>query len=272
MSLRKAAGFPTAYRFFHDNGGKPVLGFSYRKYLLFEQGLVLPAPQALGRISLALKQIPKSPAAGGFMAAWLRTMAGDDTFAFIFEPFLSIKTDTPGLSPIHKAMGRFLRRQPITVPQAARILSTGDHYRAFVIFENDAGPWKPEALAGAVGLSKPAAVRILADFMKVGVVKKQRNGTYVPAHPGSILEFPRAEIMPAGLNDRMRGYQAEMAASGTLVWRRLNMVRADAVELAAFYPVMSLNMSAAAAYEVSEKTGHSAMFAIEGRITKLFDF
>ena len=40
--LRREAGFPTAYRFFHDNCGAKVLGMGYRKYLLMEQGKILP--------------------------------------------------------------------------------------------------------------------------------------------------------------------------------------------------------------------------------------
>ena len=36
--LRKDSGFATAYSFYHDNGGAPVLKVSYRKYLMMEQG------------------------------------------------------------------------------------------------------------------------------------------------------------------------------------------------------------------------------------------
>ena len=45
--IRAAEGFPTAYRFFHDNGGTQVLGFTYRQYLRMEQGKNLPECQKL---------------------------------------------------------------------------------------------------------------------------------------------------------------------------------------------------------------------------------
>ncbi len=49
-------------------------------------------------------------------------------------------------------------------------------------------------------------------------------------------------------------------------------MRADARDFAAFFPLMSLNLSTAQTYSITEKTEHSAMFAVEGRIVKLKDF
>lgn len=270
--LRKGAGFPTAYRFYHDNGGKPVLKFSYRTYLLFEQGEALPPPEALIRISVALKLIPQSPPAGTLAAAWLKTMTGEEAYGAAFEPIISIKTETPGLSPMHKAMGKFVKKTPISVEQSVLILSTYDHYRAFLVLANDEGNWSAEDLAKTIGVKAAAAGRILADFGKKGLTRKIKERVYAFRGEGIILEFPRAEIMPPGLNDRMRGYQARMLSGGSLAWRRMNVLRADAQELTAFYPVLSLSMSAATGYGVAEKTKRSAMFAIESRVVKLFDF
>lgn len=272
VKLRKEAGFPTAYRFYHDNAGKPVLKFSYRTYLLFEQGEALPPPEALGRISAALKLIPKSPPAGQLASAWLRTVTGEETYSSIFEPFISVKTEALGLSPVHKAMNKFVKKSPISVEQAVLILSTCDHYRAFLTLANDGGNWSAEALAKTIDIKAAAAARILADLGKKGITRKVKGGGYAFGSEEMILEFPRAEILPPGLNDRMRGYQAKMLSSGDLAWRRLNVLRADARELAAFYPVLSLSMSAATGYGVAEKTKYSAMFAIESRVVKLFDF
>ncbi|HAH31325.1 MAG TPA: hypothetical protein DCL44_03310 [Elusimicrobia bacterium] len=272
IDFRKAAGFPTAYRFYHDNGGKPVLTFSYRKYLLFEQGEALPSPEELRRISLALRFISKSPAAGKLAATWLKTMAGEEPYSFVFEPFISVKTETPGLSPMHKVMDKLMKRLPITVEQAVVILSSYGHYLSYIVLVNGSEAWSCEALSKTAGLKKPAAAKILADFAKAGLVKRIRNDSFKSFGENAILEFPRAEIMPHGLNDKLRGYQAEMIASGAITWRRMTVLRADAVELAAFYQLISLTMSSVSAYETCEKTRNSAMFGIESRVVKLFDF
>ena len=271
IDQRKTAGFPTAYRFYHDNGGKPVLTFSYRKYLLFEQGEALPSPEVLRRLSLALKLIPQSPAAGKLAAAWLKTLAGEETYGAVFEPFVVVKA-SEGMTPLHNAMGKILKRHPVSVNEAQVLLASYDHYRAFLFLENEASPLSPAAFGKILGLKERDAAKILSDFAKAGLVKKSRSGAYVCELSNEVLELPRAEILPPGLNDKMREYQAKMLASGKLAWRRMKTLRADAVELAGFYPLLSLNMSAASAYEIEEKTKNSAVFAIESRVVKLFDF
>lgn len=272
IGLRKTAGFPTAYRFYHDNGGKPVLTFSYRNYLLFEQGKALPSPEMLRRISLALRLIPKSPPAGKLAATWLKTTAGEEAYGFVFEPFISIRTDTPGLSPAHKALGKLIKKHPITVEQAVLILSTYENYRAFIVFVNDTGVWPCDSFARTAGLKKAEAAKILAAFARAGLAKRIKQGAYKFPGDNVTLEFPRAEMLPPGLNDRMRGYQARLITSGALAWRRMNVLRADPADLAAYYPLLSLTMSAASAYVTGEKTKDSALFGIESRVVKLFDF
>ncbi|MHB0997105.1 MAG: hypothetical protein ACYC2I_12115 [Elusimicrobiales bacterium] len=80
VKLRKADGFGTAYRFFHDSGGQPVLKITCRKYLLREQGRALPPIETVTRLAPALKLMQKSGALGSLVASWLKTMAGGGSF------------------------------------------------------------------------------------------------------------------------------------------------------------------------------------------------
>ncbi|MBI5594822.1 MAG: hypothetical protein HY928_01905 [Elusimicrobia bacterium] len=41
---RRAAGYPSAYRFYHGQGGRRSFPFTYDHYLRFERGSVLPKP------------------------------------------------------------------------------------------------------------------------------------------------------------------------------------------------------------------------------------
>ncbi len=270
--LRKEAGFETAYRFYHDNGGAKVLGFSYRKYLLFEQGAALPAAEVLNRLSPALGLIPRSPGAGRFGAAWLRTLAGEEAYKASFEAFFTGKTEAPGLSPMHKAMEKVLTRRPLSVEQALLILSTYEHYLAFMLLMNDAAPWDGERLAGTAALEKNKAAAILTDFSRAGLLKRQAKGVYLSEADAVMVEFPRPEMLPQKFNQLTLDYQARLAASGRNVWRRVIFLRADAAELEALYPVMSLNISTAGAYATEEGGKNTAMFVVEGRVARLFDF
>lgn len=62
-AARKSAGFSTAYRFYHDNGGQAILKLTYRNYLRLEQGLILPVPEKLGVLLFALRLTHGSPEA-----------------------------------------------------------------------------------------------------------------------------------------------------------------------------------------------------------------
>ena len=67
VQLSKEAGFPTAYRFYHDNGGAAGLKISYRNYLLIEQGKKLPALGRLVTFTWALRLISKTPTANALV-------------------------------------------------------------------------------------------------------------------------------------------------------------------------------------------------------------
>lgn len=271
--LRRQAGFPTAYRFFHDNGGRHVLKASYRQYLLWEQGRALPPAAALGRLVPALKLLPGSAQHGALAAAWLSSLAGGELYKELFAPFFALKENAHGGSPLHKAMSRALneKKYPLSVDQAVAILSGLDHYKAFLFMINDRGDWSEARLAGEAGLGKGAAAEVAKAFLKAGLLKKAGAGLKC-ALVDSMVEFPRAEIMPAGYGDRMEKFQNELLASGSCAWRRLGFLRANARDFAAFFPLMSLNLSTAAVYSVTEKSPSTAMFAVEGRVVKLRDF
>src|SRR5438874_9152894 len=50
VRTRRERGCPSAYGFFHGNGGRKRFGFTYPYYLLIEQGARLPSARHLGRI------------------------------------------------------------------------------------------------------------------------------------------------------------------------------------------------------------------------------
>lgn len=272
--LRKEAGFPSAYRFYHGNGGGGVMKFSYRAYLRFEQGEVLPSPMVLSGLYPALKLIPGSSASMELAAAWLKTMAGEEAYRAVFAQLIPKRPDPPGLSPLHKVMKKSLsdKKYPLSVKEASAILLSEEHYRCFLAMISAAGKWSAETLGKTVGIPKAAAEKIISDFIQTGLMRKAGGKLRSFRCVDKMVEFPRAEILPPGLHTRMKGYQTALIAAGETMWRRLGILRADADALADLYPVMALNMSAAQAYAVTGKTPKSALFAIEGRVVKLFDF
>lgn len=271
VKLRKAAGFPTAYRFFHDNGGQPVLKITYRKYLLWEQGRVLPPIEAVTRLAPALRLVPKGGALGGLAAAWLRTMAGEEVYNSILKPIISIKEDAAGLSPMHSAMDHALRSRkcPVTVAQAVVVLESFEHHKAFLFLTKDEGDWTAERLASSAGLAKKTAAAVCGDFLEAGVLKKAKGGAFCCPLANALLEFPRAELLPQGYIKRIADYQRRLFEEGRNVWLRCGFIRSDRDALAGYLPIIDASLLTAHAYESSEG---GALFAVEGRVVKVSDF
>lgn len=271
VKLRKAAGFATGYRFFHDSGGQPVLKITYRKYLLWEQGRVLPPIEALTRLAPALKLLPNSGALGGLAAAWLRTMAGEETYRYILRPIISVKEDTAGLPPMHSAMGHALnsRKCPVTVAQAAASLESFDHHKAFLFVTKDGGGWSAERLVSCAGLPRKTAAAVCKDFLLAGIFKKAKEGAFSCPLAGALLEFPRPELLPPGYPQRAHEFQRRLLDEGRITWRRCGFIRADREALTGFLPIIDTSVLTAHAYESPEG---GALFAVEGRLVKLSEF
>ena len=97
VKLRKAAGFPTAYRFYHDNGGAAALKVTYRNYLMMEQGHSLPVAVRLERLLIGLRLLRATPESRELTLAWLKTMLGEELNSRLIEPLLA--APAPGRAP-----------------------------------------------------------------------------------------------------------------------------------------------------------------------------
>ncbi|HBA59329.1 MAG TPA: hypothetical protein DCZ92_00620 [Elusimicrobia bacterium] len=276
VQLRKEAGFPTAYKFYHDTGGKGVLKMSYRAYLMAEQGRILPELGRLGVFIWALGLTSKSVEANAFVSAWLKTMAGEDNFKDLVEPLLAAAAAAaaPGLSPMQKAVKKSMAAQKyhLTVEQAAAIYASHDNYLCYLAMSNDTGAWGKKEFAARLSLKEPVAEKALKALAAVKIVKEVKKGVYKCPLAGRIREFPHMGTLPEELRKKIHSYDNELEATGQRAFVCRSIIRADEVDLHNYFPIVEVNVSTAETYSVNEKTGHSALFMVEGKVTKLRDF
>lgn len=272
--FRQEAGFPTAYRFYHDNGGAPVLKISYRKYLAIEQGANLPVFSRLRGLIFGLRLVPKSSDANTLVAAWLKTMAGEEAYKDVLEPMLAVKNEPAVMPPMHKAMKKALagKKRYITPGQLAAISGSQDTYLCFLALSNDTGAWTAEKLAAAVGLSPAAAQKALGALAKAKILKRTRDAQYKCQLAEEMVEYPHLTASVEVMTRKLLKYQEELIGAGANAWLRRGIIRADADTLCGFFPIMGMSLSTAHSYAVTEKTPKSALYAVEGRIVKLRDF
>lgn len=274
VRLRKEAGFPTAYRFYHDNGGKNILKISYRKYLSIEQGKILPVLDRFSIFLYALRVVHKSAQANELIAAWLRTLAGEENYREIIEPLLAPKQGGAGFSPMQKAMKKALdmKKYYLTPEQIEVIFATRDNYLCYLALSNDTGAWTKKEFAGRLKMTEAEAGKALKDLAGAKILKEAKKGVYKCPLADAMVEFPHLTTVRAELLAKLRGYQEELLAAGAPVWIRKGVIRADEIVFRDFFPVMNVNITTAQTYAVTEKTDKSALFMVEGRITKLRDF
>lgn len=273
VQYRKDAGFPTAYRFYHDNGGARALKISYRKYLLIEQGKSLPAPERLGVFMFALRVVNKSAEANALVTAWLKTLVGEDTFKDIIEPLINAGRGA-GYTPMQEAMKKALsdKKYYMTPRQVEVIVAARANYLCFTALSNDTGAWPAKELAAKLGLSAAAAEKALKELAAVKLAKEVKKGVYKCPLAGSMVEYPHMATLKPGLMKKLGEYDHELVAAGQPVWFNNGIIRADETVFRSFFPLMGVNICTAQTYAVTEKTERSALFMVEGRITKLKDF
>ena len=86
---RAAAGFHTAYAFYHRNGGRAKFPFTFAYYAKIERGRGLPRAEWLPLLLTFLKLPSPSPAQRDFLLAYLRDLLGEDEiFEGYFLPLL----------------------------------------------------------------------------------------------------------------------------------------------------------------------------------------
>ncbi len=263
--FRTGAGFRTAYRFYHDSGGGPVLTMTYGKYLRMEQGGILPVPERLQKLIAALRLDAKGPQAYELITAWLKTMAGEDAYAHVLAPVLSARSRTP--TQVSTCQGKYC----LTTGQLRIMLSGFDTYKCALILNSDAGAWSAAGLAVALKIKKPAAERALKLLVKAKLARGAGKGLYRSLLSGKTLEYP---WMPAGhpLKEKLDGYAAKLETSGSCIYLRSGIIRADAEKLRDFYPFLEANLSSARGCAVADKTERSAVFSVTGEVLRLLDF
>jgi hypothetical protein len=272
--LRKGAGFPTAYRFYHDNGGAPFFKVSYRNYLMMEQGRNLPVLGRLARIIMGMRIAERTPQARELTLAWLRTMAGEEAYADMLEPLFSQGAPANSSSPAEEALRRTLAEKKfhITEAQILATVSSFETYKCFFVMESDSGLWTAETLAKALGIKKAEAEKSLNSFLKVGLVKAEAKSGYRSKLAGQLVEYPAGPAFPPGVLGKLKGYYKRLEDESPMEFGTAGMVRADADALRGFFPMLKSSVEASYAFNTTVKTKKSAGFFVLGRVHRLWNF
>lgn len=269
---RREAGFPSAYSFYHDNGGKTVFRFSYRMYLLIEQGKMLPPHRSIPVFLHTLRLIYGTHSAIKLTLAWIRVRFGEEIYKQLLEPLLKELPPPSISSPLHRVIQKSLSGEKIYItPEQLEVMAKNkSHYLCWLALSNDTAKWTAPQLAKEINISAAAASSALKDLAKVKLIRELSPGKYKCHLTGSMMEFPRPGVSKTA--KEFKQLREALIAGGEELYSRRGLLRADTDEFMNFLPLMALNLSAAHAYGVTRKTPKSAIFGVEIRAVRIRDF
>lgn len=274
--LRRQAGFETAYQFYHKNGGRRAFGCSFQNYLRIESGANLPVPKRLPELCLHLRLPLRGADMRELVRAYLQTWAGSEELArWFIAPFERDERPAAALGPAAQALSRVVREgaRPLTLVQYKAVMSSAEAYWCCRVLVNERKGQTSAGLARILGLSEPRIRKGLEALRRCGLARRRRDGGYESPYAGRFLTFPDTALLPPRLKAAALRYTEDMVRrKGTVVDVRHCGVRADAAAMQGFLPHLREAMRGLNAYAVFEKTERSALFIVESKVLKLFDF
>jgi hypothetical protein len=271
--LRREAGFPTAYAFYHRSGGRRSFPFTFAHYRQLEFGKHLPRPQWLPVLMNLLRLPPADARRRDFVMSFLRTLfVTEEYFQSLVAPLTQEpvrkgpEKNTPNSRP-----GERTRR--LTPEQCAAVAADAASYWAFECLINDRGAWRADDLAEKIGLPEDRIEAALRSLASHKLAKKGADGGYRSALAGTLHAFPYA--FPGARKERgkIARYVDEMVAHrGAVLHDSGIMLRAEEGAMRHALTTLRAALEAAATGSALEKAEGSGLVILRIRARKAFGF
>ncbi|MBI3554585.1 MAG: hypothetical protein HY077_18990 [Elusimicrobia bacterium] len=272
IGLRQAQGFATAYAFYQARGAKKVFGLSFTNYLSFERGKSLPQGPRLSALVSALGLSALSPGTRQLLYAYFRDILGSD------ELLKALASGSPDPAPGSWQVAESATRQAIsqrshqlTLQQYQALADDRGVYACHVVLANTKG-WVDKAeLSAQVGLSGKALEAALKALKAAGLAELGPGRARSPL-AGQYVVPPVITPATAGVYARLQAYRNEwVKGTGKVNFSRYLILRAPEAKFSGYLPHMADVVSMSALYGDVNRCEDSAMYLVEGRVTKLFD-
>lgn len=264
VNLRKEAGFKTAYGFFHDGGGAPVLKMSYANYMATERGKSLPELGKLPALLHALGLPHGSDRAAPLVGAWLRTAYGDAAYSWMLDPLLKGPAPARAAGPAADGGDAVAAGEG----QLAAIAGGPLSFLCYLALANDAGALTAGQLAARLGEDAGETARALKQLARAGVLETRPGEKYRCAWAGSRVLFPKSAAAGAA-QKKAAALEDELVRKGAVLFGSNGIVRVDTAQLGEVFKLISLFLDSSRVYARTGRSKRSALMAVDGRVIKL---
>lgn len=264
--FRAAAGYRTAYAFYHSNGGRRVFPFTYAYYAKIERGESLPRPEWLLLIIQSLRAVSAAQKAL-LTADYLSTFAGP-AFDELFSPMIVVPAETPAHSMLRNLRGRLTVH--VTPKQLDVLAASAEAYGCFLVLVSSGEALPAENVADAIGSTLPTTRTALDRLRRAGLVRKRAGSRFEIGRAGCHYDLP---CDPASLKVRaaLRPLVDELfSRGGADVYDGWVTARLPPTDAAATQQEMQEVFQRVTGRAVSGKMSVDApLYLIEGRIRHL---
>lgn len=271
--IRREAGYPTAYAFYHKNGGRRVFPFTYVHYLRFERAVSLPRAEWMPVLFFSLRLPQHSSGVRELSLAYLRALLRTEEAAHaVLEPLLAAPKG-PEFAEASAARYRARQTVHLTPRQFEAIAADPVTYWCSEFLLNEEGSLTVSELALLAGAPAAKVRASLRHLVAAKLVRASSKDRYKARSPGRLYSFPgRLPGMKPAL-ERIAGYWDAKASEkgGTVAWR-LDLVRTSPARVAAFAGRLLETVDSAADLGVQTKGDDTGFYAVRAEIKKILSY
>lgn len=270
VRLRAAAGFPSAYSFYHRNGGRRFFPFGFAHYRRVERGMALPKASGLGAFLTALRLPPSSEEERTLLTAYLRALVGDDRF---FEARLNglFSLPVPGRSG-DEAVHRLVASHAFhpSVEQCRLVYGSPEAFWTFQCLLHSRAPRTVSDVAAATGIPVEDVLRAAAALTKARLLKPAAGDRYVCPWSTSVFVSPSA--FPGAAEDagRVGRFMRRMEARGAELFDRYSLLRLTPTDESEVTRLLARAMERTAAFSTIEEMADTRLVGVRFTAVQLF--
>jgi hypothetical protein len=272
VRLRAAAGFPSAYSFYHRNGGRRVFPFGFAHARRVERGLALPKAGGLDAFLTALRLPPSSEDERNFLKAYLRALVGDDPF---FEARIAALFSHPGGGEVgEEAVHRLVAAHAFhpSVEQCRLIYGSRETFWTFQCLLHSRAPRAASEIATATGLSSIDVLRAAAALVKARLIRPAAGDRYVCSHSDSVCVSPSVFPGASEAARRVGSFLRHVEGQGAKLFDRYSLLRLTLADEAEVTRLLARAMERTAAFSTIEELPDTGMVDVRFTAVRLFRF
>ncbi|OGS10794.1 MAG: hypothetical protein A2234_02330 [Elusimicrobia bacterium RIFOXYA2_FULL_58_8] len=273
IKARSEAGFETAYKFYHRNGGRRHFPFTFVHYTRIEKGGSLPRPEWIEPVFVALRLLPTQLEARNLLRSFISDLLGGEKNAgYILAPLLSgAKPEDEKFDPM-KLM-KSAHSVHLTPDEFAVMTGNEAAYWCAEALFNEADAFTSVELAEKTGFKAGEVLAALNALVAAGLVIKAGKGKYRCRYEGKFFTYPgRLEGMGKFLDKAREYWEKAAKKEGRIFFERLGLIRTTESAISGYRLNLAQAVDSANACIVNRSGPDTAFFLIESRIRKIKRF